>query len=116
MCSRRPTTGGPGLWLRGRGPGGCGARGLVVTVVQDYYAVLAAERKHVNAKTADNDAAKFLSLTEKLEHGGEVAHSDVLKAQLQANDRKRGVDDSEAEAMKARLELAVLILPDVSQR
>ena len=90
------------------------ARGLVVTVVQDYYAVLAAERKHANAKTAANDSAKFLSLTEKLERGGEVAHSDVLKAQLQSNDRKRGLDDSEVEAMKARMELAVLILPEVT--
>ena len=99
-------------WARARAD--VAARGLVVTVVQDYYAVLAAERKHVNAKTAANDAAKFLSLTEKLEHGGEVAHSDVLKAQLQSNDRKRGLDDSEVEAMKARMELAVLILPDVT--
>jgi outer membrane protein TolC len=89
-------------------------RGLVVTVVQDYYAVLAAERKHANAQRAADEAAKFLSLTEKLESGGEVAHADVLKAQLQANDRKRGVDDSEAELISSRLELAVLILPDVN--
>jgi outer membrane protein TolC len=89
-------------------------RGLVVTVVEDYYAVLGAERKHANAKTAEEEAEKFLSLTEKLERGGEVAHADVLKAQLQANDRKRGVDDSAAELMNSRLELAVLILPDVT--
>ena len=89
-------------------------RGLVVTVVADYYAVLGAERKHANAQTAEDEAAKFLSLTEKLEHGGEVAHADVLKAQLQANDRKRGVDDSAAELRNSRLELAVLILPDVA--
>ena len=89
-------------------------RGLVVTVVEDYYAVLGAERKHANAQTAEDEAAKFLSLTEKLERGGEVAHADVLKAQLQANDRKRGVDDSAAELRNSRLDLAVLILPDVT--
>jgi outer membrane protein TolC len=89
-------------------------RGLVVTVVEDYYAVLGAERKQANAQTAADEAAKFLSLTEKLERGGEVAHADVLKAQLQANDRKRGLDDSAVELMNSRLELAVLILPDMT--
>ncbi len=35
---------------RARARADVAARGLVVTVVQDYYAVLAAERKHVNAR------------------------------------------------------------------
>jgi outer membrane protein TolC len=90
------------------------ARGLVVAVVQNYYAVLAAERRHANAQTGAEEAAHFLSLSEKLEKGGEVAHSDVLKAQLQFNDKKRGVDDSEVELMKSRMEFAVLILPNVT--
>ncbi len=88
------------------------ARGLVVTVVQSYYAVLAAERKYANAISAGDEAARFLSLSEKLERGGEVAHSDVLKAQLQANDRKRELADSRVELVKSRLELSVLIAPN----
>jgi outer membrane protein len=90
------------------------ARGLVVTVVRDYYAVVDAERKHANAGTASEEATRFLRLSERLEKGGEVAHSDVLKAQLQFNDRKRDLDNSQTELMKARLELAVLILPSTS--
>jgi outer membrane protein TolC len=90
------------------------ARGLVVTVVRSYYAVLAAERKHANASVAGEEAAQFLSLSEKLEAGGEAAHSDVLKAQLQRNDRKRNLNDSQVELLNSRLELAVLILPSVT--
>jgi outer membrane protein TolC len=91
------------------------ARGLVVTVVQNYYAVLAAQRKHANSVTAAEEAAKFLSLSQKLENGGEVAHSDVLKAQLQSNDRKRDLEDSQFELIKTRLELSVLIMPMIDQ-
>jgi outer membrane protein TolC len=91
------------------------SRGLVVTVVRSYYAVLAASRKHANAESAAGEAARFLSLSQKLENGGEVAHSDVLKAQLQSNDRKRDLDDSAVELMKSQLELAVLILPSVTR-
>jgi outer membrane protein TolC len=90
------------------------ARGLVVTVVRSYYAVLAAERKHANAGIAAEEAAQFLSLSQKLEAGGEAAHSDVLKAQLQSNDRKRNLEDSQVELLNSRLELAVLILPSVT--
>ncbi len=90
------------------------SRGLVVTVVQDYYALLAAARKHANARTAAEEAARFLDLSRKLESGGEVAHSDVLKAQLQSNDRTRDLGDSATELLKARMELAVLILPSVT--
>jgi outer membrane protein TolC len=60
---------------------------------------------------ARSEANHFLDLSQKLEHGGEVAHSDVLKAQLQANDRKRDLRESELDLLKARLELAVLIFP-----
>jgi outer membrane protein TolC len=90
------------------------SRGLVVTVVEDYYAVLASQRKHANARIAAEEASRFLELSEKLERGGEVAHSDVLKAQLQFNDRKRDLGNSEAELLKSRMDLAVLILPRVT--
>jgi outer membrane protein TolC len=90
------------------------ARGLVVTVVQDYYAVLASQRKYANAGSAAEEASHFLHLSEKLENGGEVAHSDVLKAQLQFNDRKRDLGDSQSELLKSRMDLAVLILPNVT--
>ena len=87
------------------------ARGLVVTVVQDYYAVLSRQRQHANAAAGAEEAQRFLDLSRKLEAGGEVAHSDVIKAQLQANDRSRELRDSELELLKARMDLAVLIFP-----
>jgi outer membrane protein TolC len=92
------------------------SRGLVATVVQCYYAVLAAERKHANTQAASGEAFRFVSLSEKLETGGEVAHSDVLQARLHYADRKRAVNDSEAELTRARLEFAVLVLPAVTER
>ncbi|HVJ04563.1 MAG TPA: TolC family protein [Candidatus Saccharimonadales bacterium] len=90
------------------------SRGLVVTVFEDFYAVLGSQRKVANAKIARDEASRFLELSQKLERGGEVAHSDVLKAQLQFNDRRRELGDSESELVKSRMELAVLILPNVT--
>jgi outer membrane protein TolC len=89
------------------------ARGLVVTVVQDYYSLLAAQKKHGNAQAAADEAGSFLDLSQKLEKGGEVAHSDVIKAQLQSNDRKRDLRESQLDLLKAKLELAVLIFPSL---
>jgi len=65
------------------------ARGLVVTVVQSYYGLVAAQRRYANVQQAAIEAEKFLQLSRKLENGGEVAHSDVIKAQLQFQDRQR---------------------------
>lgn len=87
------------------------ARGLVVTVVQDYYGLLSAQRKYANAQLAAMEAQRFLDLSRKLEHGGEVAHSDVIKAQIQANDRQRDLREAQLAMDKARLELAVLLFP-----
>src|SRR5437016_2471275 len=41
------------------------ARGIVATVVQDYYAVVIAQRKVANAQKSLDDARKFLDLTQK---------------------------------------------------
>ena len=55
------------------------ARGLVVTVVETYYGVAAAQLKLEVAQKAADEGESFLKLTQDLEHGGEVAHSDVIK-------------------------------------
>ena len=91
------------------------ARGLVATVVQDYYALVVAQRRYANAQTAAQEADNFLDLSRKLEHGGEVAHSDVVKAQLQLNDRHRDLREAQLGAEKARLALAVLLFPNFNQ-
>jgi len=87
------------------------ARGLVLTVTQNYYGAIAAQRKRANAEQADDEAQRFLVLSRQLEKGGEVAHSDVIKAQLQANDRQRDLQEAKLAEEKAHLDLAVLVFP-----
>src|SRR5258707_12982137 len=88
------------------------ARGIVATVVQDYYAVVIAQRKLANSQKSLDDARKFLDLTQKQEQGGEAAHADVVKAQLQVQQRERDVADAHQAIDKARVTLAVVIFPD----
>jgi outer membrane protein TolC len=88
------------------------SRGLVVTVVQSYYAVAAAQLKLDAAKKTGDDGDRFFKLTQELENGGEVAHSDVIKAELQMQDRHRQLLEAQLGLLNARLGLAVLIFPD----
>jgi len=90
-------------------------RGLVVTVVQNYYGFIAGQKKVVNSQAAATEAENFLNLSKKLENGGEVAHSDTIKAQLQYNDRSRDAMEAQLAADKAKLGLAVLIFPNFNQ-
>lgn len=87
-------------------------RGLVSTVVALYYGSGASAEKVAIAEQALSEADKFLDITQKRESARESAHSDVLKAQLQQQQRQRELDDTRLAADKARLELAVLLYPD----
>ena len=91
------------------------ARGLVLTVVQNYYGLLASQRKYANAQQAAAEAQRFLELSRKLEHGGEVAHSDVIKAQIQTQDRQRDLREARLAMDKMRLDLAVLLFPNFNE-
>ncbi len=91
---------------------GIAQRGLNATVVQDYYAILAAQRKFVNAQTSLREAGQFLDITQKQEKGGEVAHADVIKAQITLQQRQRDLQDAQLNIDKARIALGVLIFPD----
>jgi outer membrane protein len=88
------------------------SRGLVVTVTQNYYAALSAQAKVESARRAADEGDRFLRLTQDLEHGGEVAHSDVIKAELQANDRHRQLQEAQLALLNARLDLGVLLFQD----
>ena len=88
------------------------SRGLVVTVVQGYYALAAAQLKLEAAKKNGDEGDRFLKLTQDLEKGGEVAHSDVIKAELQMQDRRRQLLEAQLGLLNARLDFAVLIFPD----
>lgn len=90
-------------------------RGLVATVVQSYYSLVAAERKYGNAQQSLHEAQQFLDITQKQEQGGEAAHSDVVKAQIQLEQRQRDAQEALLAADKSRIGLAVLIFPDFRQ-
>jgi outer membrane protein TolC len=91
------------------------ARGLVFTVAQYYYSLVFAQRHLVNARSSLQEAQRFEDLTQQQERGGEVARADVIKAQLQTQQRQRDVLEGETNIEKARVALGVLILPDITQ-
>lgn len=90
-------------------------RGLVVTVVQAYYGLIASQRKYASTQQAAGEAQRFLDISQKLEKGGEVAHSDVIKAQIQNQDRERDLREAQLAMEKSRLDLAVLLFPDFNE-
>jgi outer membrane protein TolC len=87
-------------------------RGLVAAVVNLYSQVSATEAKRGLLTQALQEAVSFTDLTEKREAAREVAHADVVKAQLQQQQRERDLRDAVVAAERARLELAVLLFPD----
>lgn len=91
------------------------ARGLVVTVVQAYYGLIASQRKYASTQEASAEADRFLDISQKLEKGGEVAHSDVIKAQIQSQDRQRDLREAQLVMEKSRLDLAVLLFKDFNE-
>ncbi len=89
-------------------------RGLVSTVASLFYASLAADQKLAVAQRADTEAASFTTLTQQRESAREAAHADVVKAQLQQQQRDRDLADARLQADNARLELGILLFPDPS--
>lgn len=89
------------------------ARGLRATVIQNYYAIAAAERRLKNTQLSLAEAQSFADISEKQERGGEAAHADVIKAQLTVQQRQRDVQDAQLGVEKAKIILAVLIFPNV---
>ena len=87
-------------------------RGLVAAVVDLYYTVSNADRKQTVLTEALNEAQSFTDLTQKREAAREAAHADVVKADLERQQRQRDVTDARVAAEKDRLELAVLLFPD----
>jgi outer membrane protein TolC len=87
-------------------------RALIVNVVNAYFTLAASSGKAAVSQRAADEAAHFVALTQKLETGGEVAHADVVKAQLQLQQRQRDLSDAVLAQEKARLDLGVLLFPD----
>jgi outer membrane protein TolC len=87
-------------------------RGLVAAVVGLYYGISNAESKRSAIKEALDEARAFTDLTQKREAAREVAHADVVKANLLQQQRQRDLSDADIALERARLELAVLLFPD----
>jgi outer membrane protein TolC len=87
-------------------------RGLIATVVQNYYGLVSAQRKYANAQQSLREAGQFTDITQKQEQGGEVAHSDVVKAQIQLAQRQRDAQEAQVAIEKARIGFAVILFPD----
>jgi len=87
-------------------------RGLVSTVVGLFYTSLTSEEKVAVAKRAAAEADSFVKQAEQREAVREAAHADVVKAQLQQQQRQRDLADAILQAQKSRLDLGVLLFPD----
>jgi outer membrane protein TolC len=87
-------------------------RGLVGAVVGLFYGTVAADRKVVVAQKAASEASAFTTLTQQRETAREAAHADVVKAQLQQQQRERDLTDATLQAQRSRLDLGVLLFPD----
>ncbi len=88
------------------------ARGLSQTVAQDYYAIVVAQRKHANAQASVREAQRFFEITQQLEKGGEAAHSDVIRAQIDLQQRQRDLQEAQLAIDKSKIALGVLIFPN----
>ena len=87
-------------------------RGLVAAVASLFYTVSSGGQKVTVAAEAAKEADAFLEITRKREAAREAAHADVLKAQLQSQQRSRELADAETMLAKANVELGALLNPD----
>ncbi|HLH18402.1 MAG TPA: TolC family protein [Bryobacteraceae bacterium] len=90
-------------------------RGLVVTLTKAYYGLVSAQRKYATAQLALDEVRHLLAITEDLERGGEVAHADVVKAQMQVNAQEQAFREAKLAMDTAHMDLAVLISPDFDE-
>ena len=90
-------------------------RGLDVTVTQAYYGLVVAERQYGTAQQGLDQAKRTLKISQELEQGGQVAHSDVITFQIQFNQQQQAFQEAELAMQNARLGLAVLLFPNFNQ-
>lgn len=89
-------------------------RGLNVTVTQLYYNVAVTQRKYATAQAAADAAKHFYQITQDAERVGQVSHSDVIQAEVQYQQQEQALNDAELAMNNARLDLAVIIFPQMN--
>jgi outer membrane protein TolC len=90
-------------------------RGLGVTVTRAYYALVIAERKYASTQQAAQQAARFHQITQQQQRLGQVARSDVIKAEIQYQQQQQAFSDALVAMENARLALAVLLFPTFNE-
>jgi outer membrane protein TolC len=90
-------------------------RGLAVTVTRTFYALITAQRRYATAQLAAQQSARFLDYSQQQERLGQVAHSDVIKAQIQMLQQRQGFQEATLAIETARLDLAVLLSPTLDE-
>jgi outer membrane protein TolC len=86
-------------------------RGLVVTVTRLYYAFVSAQRKYATAQLAAQQAQRFFEIAQQQERLGQVARSDVVKAEISYRQQQQAFGETTLAMDNARLSLAVLLFP-----
>src|SRR5438270_6387738 len=69
-------------------------RGLAVTVTRNYYAFVTSQRKYATAQQSAQQAQRFLEITQQQERVGQVARSDVVKAQIQYEQQRQALQEA----------------------
>jgi outer membrane protein TolC len=90
-------------------------RGLAVTVTQRYYALVSAEHRYATAQQAVATAQRFLDIAQREQNLGQVAQSDVIKADISYQQQQQGFREATLQMENARLALAVLLFPTLNQ-
>lgn len=90
-------------------------RGLAVTVTRNYYALVVAQRKYATAQQAAQQAASFLRISQQQQRLGEVARSDVVKAEIQYEQQQQNYREALLIMNDARLSLAVLAFSTLNE-
>jgi len=90
-------------------------RGLAVTVTQRYYGLITAERKYSASQQAAQQAQRFLEIAQQQQQLGQVARSDVVKAEIQFQQQQQVYRESALQMANARLQLAVVLFPTLNQ-
>src|SRR5262245_2438900 len=90
-------------------------RGLALAVTRNYYALVLAQRHYATAQQAAQNAARFLQISQQEEQAGQVAHSDVVRAQIQFEQQDQALQEATLAMENARLGLAVIIFPALNE-
>jgi outer membrane protein TolC len=90
-------------------------RGLAATVTKNYYDLVVAQRRYAQTQEANEQSRHFLEVAQQAERLGQGAHNDVVKADIQYQHQRQAYQESLVAIDKARLNLAVLLSPDLNE-